>query len=133
MDRDEYINVHYNNILTGYEGLRDIKRVFNETLGLPYDTASVMHYGPRGFCTDCILLTITELSGERKEFKMGQRINFSVMDIARVNRLYKCEDYYLGLDLPGSGAYSPSRPPWTPYPPSCQCCRRGCLQHEVLH
>ena len=33
---------------------------------------------------------------------MGQRDALSKSDVARINRLYRCHDHYLGDDLPGA-------------------------------
>lgn len=108
LDRDAHIEVHYDNILPGHEA--NFRRVFNESLGLPYDAGSVMHYGPKGFCADCSRPTITAREGVEGAENMGQRINLSLKDVARVNRLYKCSGYYLGLDLVGSEAYTVPEP-----------------------
>ncbi|MPD03428.1 Astacin-like metalloendopeptidase [Portunus trituberculatus] len=119
LDRDSHIEVHYDNILPGHEA--NFRRVFNETLGLPYDAGSVMHYGPKGFCADCSRPTITAREGVEGADRMGQRFNLSMMDVARVNRLYQCSGYYLGLDLLGSTSYVPPQPitePIVTLPPS---------------
>uniref|UniRef100_A0A0P4WNR1 Metalloendopeptidase n=1 Tax=Scylla olivacea TaxID=85551 RepID=A0A0P4WNR1_SCYOL len=114
-DRDSHIEVHYDNILPGHEA--NFKRIFNETLGLPYDAGSVMHYGPKGFCSDCSKPTITARPGVQGAERMGQRINLSVTDVARLNRLYGCSGHYLGEELQGAASYVPPPAVEEPRPP----------------
>ncbi|XP_053629048.2 low choriolytic enzyme-like [Cherax quadricarinatus] len=102
-DRDEHIRVIYENILPDHEF--NFRKMYDETFGLPYDVASVMHYGTRGFCKNCSRDTIEALPGERNAHMMGQRLNLSRTDVARVNRLYDCGEMYLGDDLPGAVPY----------------------------
>ena len=76
-------------------------------LGLPYDYNSVLHYPPFAFAKYPNTPTILTLKGSRGAIAhVGQRQGMSSVDIARVNRLYDCQEYYLGDDLPGSLTYS---------------------------
>lgn len=104
-DRDQHVKIIYDNILPGHEV--NFKKVYTETFGLPYDVGSVMHYGARGFCADCSRNTIEAIRLETLEqvHHMGQRLDMSAADVARVNRLYDCTDHYLGDDLPGAIPY----------------------------
>ena len=66
------------------------------TLGQPYDFASIMHYArntfARGTYLDTILPRKTPEMIERPE--IGQRIRLSEGDIAQTNLLYKCPSKY---------------------------------------
>ncbi|XP_042233861.1 low choriolytic enzyme-like [Homarus americanus] len=104
MDRDEHIVVRYENMKKGTNVI-DYHVQYNETLGLPYDIGSIMHYGPRGSRKDHHSKTIEARPGEPSSSLMGQRTNLSVIDVARVNRLYRCTEHYLGDDLPGAQRY----------------------------
>ena len=44
-DRDEYINIHLNKVRRGAEGIfAKVPAHFINNYGIPYDTASAMHY-----------------------------------------------------------------------------------------
>lgn len=61
------------------------------SLGLPYDYDSIMHYARNTFSKGTYLDTIlpTEVKG-RKRPEIGQRLKLSEGDIAQANLLYKC-------------------------------------------
>ncbi|XP_039180224.1 astacin-like metalloendopeptidase [Crotalus tigris] len=84
-DRDKYINISWNEILTGFE-INFIKN-WNTNMLDNYDYSSIMHYGRNAFSMTG-LPTIIPLSGPPAF--LGQRWNLSVSDIAKVNKLYKC-------------------------------------------
>ncbi|KAG8280862.1 Meprin A subunit beta [Homalodisca vitripennis] len=68
------------------------------TLNLPYDYGSVMHYRSVAFSRDFRSPTIIPRVPSAARL-MGQRIRFSQLDIAKLNRLYKCSRrYYHGDD-----------------------------------
>uniref|UniRef100_A0A671FV77 Metalloendopeptidase n=1 Tax=Rhinolophus ferrumequinum TaxID=59479 RepID=A0A671FV77_RHIFE len=84
-DRDSYIRVNWNEILPGFE-INFIKSRSSNML-VPYDYASVMHYGRLAFSRRG-LPTITPLWAP--SVHIGQRWNLSTSDITRVLRLYEC-------------------------------------------
>ncbi|KAJ8286326.1 hypothetical protein GJAV_G00037190 [Gymnothorax javanicus] len=84
IDRDDHVTIIRKNIIP--EKKRNFAKVNGDTLGLPYDTGSIMHYGPRFFSWNG-KNTIESKSGE----PIGQRIGLSVLDIRRVHLLYKCD------------------------------------------
>nr|XP_020635848.1 astacin-like metalloendopeptidase [Pogona vitticeps] len=84
-DRDKYISISWNEILTGFE--MNFMKSWNTNMLVDYDYSSVMHYGRNAFSMTG-LPTIIPLSGSSTP--LGQRWNLSQSDIARVNKLYKC-------------------------------------------
>uniref|UniRef100_A0A670Z915 Metalloendopeptidase n=1 Tax=Pseudonaja textilis TaxID=8673 RepID=A0A670Z915_PSETE len=84
-DRDKYISISWNEILTGFE-INFIKN-WNTNMLDDYDYSSIMHYGRNAFSMTG-LPTIIPLS--RPSTFLGQRWNLSVSDIAKINKLYKC-------------------------------------------
>uniref|UniRef100_A0A8D0H4I0 Metalloendopeptidase n=1 Tax=Sphenodon punctatus TaxID=8508 RepID=A0A8D0H4I0_SPHPU len=84
-DRDKYISISWNEILTGFE--INFMKSWTTNMLVDYDYSSVMHYGRYAFSMTG-LPTITPRS--RHYAVLGQRWNLSNSDIARVNKLYKC-------------------------------------------
>ncbi|XP_044862643.1 astacin-like metalloendopeptidase isoform X2 [Mauremys mutica] len=84
-DRDKYISISWNEILTGFE--INFMKSWNSNMLVNYDYSSVMHYGRYAFSMTG-LPTIIPLSNPY--VSLGQRWNLSSSDIARVNKLYKC-------------------------------------------
>lgn len=60
-----------------------------QTLGMPYDFDSVMHYRSIAFSKDGLSQTIVT-KDSRHLWNIGQRIRFSPLDMAKLNRLYGC-------------------------------------------
>ncbi|XP_040920632.1 high choriolytic enzyme 1-like [Toxotes jaculatrix] len=85
-DRDQYITVQWQNIMPGRQKNFNKKR--GNTLNLPYDLNSIMHYGQYFFSQDG---SPTVLSKQGK-VQMGQRTHLSQLDIQRLNRLYHCDE-----------------------------------------
>ncbi|XP_077661692.1 astacin-like metalloendopeptidase [Eretmochelys imbricata] len=84
-DRDKYISISWNEILTGFE--INFMKSWNSNMLVNYDYSSVLHYGRYAFSMTG-LPTIIPLSDPH--VALGQRWNLSSSDIARVNKLYKC-------------------------------------------
>ncbi|XP_073240398.1 uncharacterized protein [Porites lutea] len=91
-DRDDYVNVHWDNVESGYE-----KNFHKETLDtvdsrdVGYDYDSVMHYGEFFFTREPGLRTLEPLDPSAS---IGQRIGLSEKDVEQGNLLYDCTDYY---------------------------------------
>ena len=105
-DRDDYITIHYDNIQFGrismilieIDSLRfflSIDREHNfdkhsasltDTLGLPYDYHSVMHYPNTAFSKNG-LPTITTRD---PHVWIGQRNTLSAIDIQEIRKYYNC-------------------------------------------
>ncbi|XP_053257938.1 astacin-like metalloendopeptidase [Podarcis raffonei] len=84
-DRDKYISISWDEILTGFE--INFMKSWNTNMLVDYDYSSVMHYGRNAFSMSGSP-TITPLSSSLTF--LGQRWNLSDSDVARVNKLYKC-------------------------------------------
>ena len=89
-DRDSHVKIHRDNIRAGMSYNFD-KKPWSQTrdLGEPYDVGSVLHYGPKAFAADPSRPTITPLVPSPR---MGQRDGPSDLDIAKLNRLYGCDE-----------------------------------------
>lgn len=74
------------------------------TLGIPYDFASVMHYRNNSFSRDKQRKATITPRNPFLRVQMGQRIRMSTSDIAKLNRLYRCdkEVYNVGNNIPGA-------------------------------
>ncbi|XP_026195431.1 high choriolytic enzyme 1-like [Anabas testudineus] len=84
-DRDEYVNIHFENIEPKEES--NFEKVQTNNLGTPYDFNSVMQYSNYAFSKNG-LPTITAKSNPN--LPLGCATHISSNDIARVNRLYQC-------------------------------------------
>ncbi|CAJ0944944.1 unnamed protein product, partial [Mesorhabditis belari] len=90
-DRDLYVDIFYKSIQTGQDYNFEKSKVGEvDSLGEPYDFASIMHYArdtfSRGLFHDTILPKPS--SGFRQE--IGQRVELSEGDIRQANQLYGC-------------------------------------------
>uniref|UniRef100_A0A3Q3X5S2 Metalloendopeptidase n=1 Tax=Mola mola TaxID=94237 RepID=A0A3Q3X5S2_MOLML len=83
-DRDNYITVEWNNIMAGKKN--DFKKKHGNTLNLPYDLKSIMHYGQYFFSKDGSPTVLPK----QNEAQMGQRRHLSELDIQKLNKLYHC-------------------------------------------
>lgn len=88
-DRDQFIEIVWPNVINGADdqfekyGTNVIDQ-FNE----PYDYSSIMHYGPYAFSANGKRTILARKPGSSK---MGQRIQFSEIDLKKINRLYLCD------------------------------------------
>ncbi|XP_003971542.2 low choriolytic enzyme isoform X1 [Takifugu rubripes] len=85
-DRDQYVTIEWEHILKGKENNFSIKK--GNTLNLPYDLKSIMHYGEFFFSKD----GKRTLSPKTSERDIGQREHLSKLDIQRLNKLYHCDE-----------------------------------------
>ncbi|KAF4794107.1 Meprin A subunit alpha [Turdus rufiventris] len=94
MDRDDYVNIWWDEILEGREH-NFVK--YNDTyitdLNTPYDYESVMHYAPFSFNKNASVPTITAKIPAFDDI-IGQRLDFSAIDLERLNRMYNCNAGY---------------------------------------
>lgn len=91
-DRENHVVIERANILTGQEyNFNKLSPDEVNSLGLPYDYDSIMHYARNTFSKGTYLDTIfpVEIEG-RKRPEIGQRLRLSEGDIAQANLLYKC-------------------------------------------
>jgi hypothetical protein len=73
----------------------------------PYDYGSILHYGPYAFSANG-KRTIVAKKGNSQ--KMGQRIQFSDIDLRKINRLYQCSSPGSSLQPVNSGNVISSSP-----------------------
>ena len=87
-DRDDYVNINYNNIVGGQNGpyaSNFAKTSKIDSLGAPYDYDSVMHYDEYAFSNGGPTI---DANGN----DIGQRVEISQGDIIQIRLLYQCED-----------------------------------------
>ncbi|XP_075869154.1 low choriolytic enzyme-like [Nelusetta ayraudi] len=84
-DRDQHISINWENIIKGKEKNFEVKD--GNTLNLPYDIDSIMHYGPYFFSKGG--MPTLEALGDEK-VSMGQRSHLTKLDVQKLRALYKC-------------------------------------------
>jgi len=86
-DRDNYVTINYGNIIPGFDNkfTRYHASTIN-SLGVPYDYGSVMHYGSHYYSLNGQPTIVPNQSG----VTIGQRIGPSYWDTYQMNLLYKC-------------------------------------------
>jgi len=98
-DRDEYINVHFNNVLPGYERNFDKETTSSvHSLGVTYDFNSIMHYSEYAFSKSSNVKTMTS---KRPNIPLGRSTGLSPLDIIQTQLLYKeqCSKLPLWLEI----------------------------------
>ncbi|KAM3930321.1 meprin A subunit alpha-like isoform 1-T1 [Leptodactylus fuscus] len=97
-DRDDYVKIWWDEITPGREhnfNVYDDK--FITDLNTPYDYESVMHYAPLSFNKNPNVPTITTKIPAFDNI-IGQRLDFSAIDLERLNRMYNCATPLILLD-----------------------------------
>ncbi|XP_077442589.1 hatching enzyme 1.2-like [Stigmatopora argus] len=84
-DRDDYVQIYFENIKPGMEG--NFYKVNTNNLGTPYDFDSIMHYGNFGFSKNGLP---TIISKKYPFHRLGSSLKMTANDIKRVNALYEC-------------------------------------------
>ncbi|KAM4529259.1 high choriolytic enzyme 1-like [Fundulus diaphanus] len=82
-DRDEYITINWQKVIP--DKRENFKVKHGNTLNLPYDLESIMHYGTTYFSVDGSP-TIQVSDGKN----VGQRKHLSALDIRKLKALYDC-------------------------------------------
>ncbi|GAB1301483.1 Meprin A subunit beta [Apodemus speciosus] len=88
-DRDDYVTIVWDRILSGKEHNFNIyDDSVSDSLNVPYDYTSVMHYSKTAFQNGTESTIVTRIS----EFEdvIGQRMDFSDYDLQKLNQLYNC-------------------------------------------
>ncbi|KAM7320014.1 hypothetical protein ACRRTK_020457 [Alexandromys fortis] len=96
-DRDDYVTIVWDRILSGREYNFDIfSDSETDSLNVPYDYTSVMHYGKTAFQNGTEPTIVTKIS----EFEdvIGQQMDFSDYDVLKLNRLYNCSSSLSFMD-----------------------------------
>lgn len=97
-DRDDYVNIWWDEIIPGYEhNFNTYDDNYITDLNTPYDYESVMHYAPLSFNANENVPTITAKIPEFDSV-IGQRLDFSEIDLERLNRMYNCTTTHTFLD-----------------------------------
>ncbi|KAB0361224.1 hypothetical protein FD754_005380, partial [Muntiacus muntjak] len=97
-DRDDYVNIWWDEILPGYQhNFNTYDDSFITDLNTPYDYESLMHYRPLSFNKNDSVPTITAKIPEFNSI-IGQRMDFSAIDLERLNRMYNCTTTHTFLD-----------------------------------
>ncbi|KAM4772429.1 meprin A subunit alpha [Rhinophrynus dorsalis] len=97
-DRDDYVQIWWDEITSGMEhNFNKYEDDFITDLNTPYDYESVMHYGPLSFNKNEGIPTITAKIPAFDDI-IGQRLDFSEIDLERLNRMYNCTASHTLLD-----------------------------------
>uniref|UniRef100_A0A8C2VXW0 Meprin A subunit n=2 Tax=Chinchilla lanigera TaxID=34839 RepID=A0A8C2VXW0_CHILA len=97
-DRDDYVTIWWNEIIPGYEhNFNTYDDNIITDLNTPYDYESLMHYAPLSFNQNDNVPTITTKIPEFNSI-IGQRLDFSAIDLERLNRMYNCTTTHTLLD-----------------------------------
>jgi len=92
-DRDEYITIHYENIVNGSRFNFDIHfQNESNTYGVEYDYFSIMHY-QKNVCTKNGGITIETKDADKADF-IGKMKRASENDFEKVRRIYECTGTY---------------------------------------
>ncbi|KAL5272428.1 hypothetical protein ACHWQZ_G000580 [Mnemiopsis leidyi] len=89
-DRDNYVELIKDNIRQSQlENFEKRHETEVDSLNVPYDYGSIMHYGLKDF-SENKLPTLKTLRQVPDNVHIGQRVRLSDHDIEQANRLYKC-------------------------------------------
>ncbi|ROL43430.1 Meprin A subunit alpha [Anabarilius grahami] len=97
-DRDDYVQIWWDQIIPGKEhNFNKYEDDFITDLNTPYDYESIMHYRPLSFNKNPDIPTITTTIPAFNNV-IGQRLDFSALDLERLNRMYECTATHTLLD-----------------------------------
>ncbi|XP_076026987.1 meprin A, alpha (PABA peptide hydrolase), tandem duplicate 1 [Genypterus blacodes] len=97
-DRDDYVDIWLEQVTPGME--HNFNKYNDEYItdqNTPYDYESLMHYRPFAFNKNATIPTVTTKIPEFINI-IGQYLDFSRMDILRLNRMYNCSGPLTLLD-----------------------------------
>ncbi|NXN04226.1 MEP1A protein, partial [Sylvia borin] len=98
MDRDDYVNIWWDEIIAGKEhNFAKYDDTYITDLNTPYDYESLMHYQPFSFNKNASVPTITAKIPAFDDI-IGQRLDLSAIDLERLNRMYNCTSTHTFLD-----------------------------------
>ncbi|VCX42393.1 unnamed protein product [Gulo gulo] len=88
-DRDDYVRIMWDRIQSGREhNFNTYDDQVSDSLSVPYDYTSVMHYSKTAFQNGTEPTIVTRISDFMDV--IGQRMDFSDSDLLKLNRLYNC-------------------------------------------
>ncbi|UYV76934.1 hypothetical protein LAZ67_14002480 [Cordylochernes scorpioides] len=90
-DRDDYINIYWENIKSGMAGQFKILAAHDNTLYNKFDYESIMIYGEYAFSKDGKSKTMEDKNKIHKLSEPYTKQSMTVSDIERVNKLYDCK------------------------------------------
>ncbi|XP_033118703.1 zinc metalloproteinase nas-15-like [Anneissia japonica] len=86
-DRDSYVTINWNNIQDGMAyNFDSYSSSFIDDLGTNYDYNSIMHYDQYAFSKNGYATIVPKQSGAT----IGNRADFSSIDIQKINKYYEC-------------------------------------------
>ncbi|RWS19408.1 uncharacterized protein B4U80_01685 [Leptotrombidium deliense] len=88
-DRDNYLNIHWQNIKRGHE--MNFNKLDYGLIFAPFDYYSIMQYGSTTFSIDGKSPTITPKIDGVKLVKPRHKGGLSKFDIISINDMYNCE------------------------------------------
>ncbi|CAJ0559856.1 unnamed protein product, partial [Mesorhabditis spiculigera] len=107
-ERDTYIRVNFQNIASGYTGSFDKRSpALSQSLGIPYDYGSVMHYAINSFSKSFGSDTITPLRSQFS-YTIGNRVEPAFYDYKAVNLMYCSRSCGASLPCQNEGYTNPS-------------------------
>ncbi|KAG8442096.1 hypothetical protein GDO86_011043, partial [Hymenochirus boettgeri] len=96
-DRDDYVTIVWERIQTGKEhNFNKYNDTQSNSLNVPYDYTSVMHYSKTAFQNGSDPTIVTNIPAFSDV--IGQRMDFSDYDLEKLNRLYNCSTSLSFLD-----------------------------------
>ncbi|XP_045706122.1 meprin A subunit beta [Phyllostomus hastatus] len=96
-DRDDYVNIIWDRIQSGKEhNFNTYDDQASDTLNVPYDYTSVMHYSKTAFKNGTEPTIVTRIPDFMDV--IGQRMDFSDSDLLKLNRLYNCSSSLSFMD-----------------------------------
>ncbi|KAM7126636.1 meprin A subunit beta isoform 1-T1 [Molossus nigricans] len=96
-DRDDYVNIIWDRIQSGKEhNFNTYDDQVSDSLNVPYDYTSVMHYSKTAFRNGTEPTIITRIPDFMDV--IGQRMDFSDSDLLKLNRLYNCSSSLSFMD-----------------------------------
>ncbi|XP_075389355.1 meprin A subunit beta [Tenrec ecaudatus] len=96
-DRDDYVNIMWDRIQSGREhNFNTYNDQESDSLNVPYDYTSVMHYSKTAFQNGTEPTIVTRIPDFMDV--IGQRMDFSDSDLLKLNRLYNCSSSFSFMD-----------------------------------
>ncbi|XP_036406145.1 meprin A subunit alpha-like [Megalops cyprinoides] len=97
-DRDDYVDIWLDQVIPGLEhNFNKYDDSYITDQNTPYDYESIMHYRPYSFNKNASIPTITTKI-EAFNNIIGQYLDFSSLDVLRLNRMYNCSSSLTLLD-----------------------------------
>ncbi|GFQ74823.1 astacin-like metalloprotease toxin 1, partial [Trichonephila clavata] len=88
-DRDKYLNIYRNNVISGQEYHFQKTASYNELIFTSYDYTSIMHYGEYAFSKEPGKLKTMEAKDGTPLKEPYQKPGLTSNDIKTINKLYK--------------------------------------------